>query len=190
MLCNEEGSNTSARMYYVRATASRQAHCEACSSDTSESIGIGVAVVIGAIVALGLASASVHYVWRRISEETRGEITMECVAIMTRFTPQNKIKILLGFYVHRELRKPLDPVTRPPLASIRLPSPQLLPSAMPHPPALRGGGEAPAPFASPTDNRARSCCHRPYRSSRLGWSPSTESLRRSSRPPGSISSSS
>ena len=101
LLCKEDHSNTSARKYYVRATASRQAHCEACDSDIGESVGIGVAVVVGTLVALGLATAGVRCAWRGVSEATRKQATTEFVALISRYTPQNKIKILLGFYVRR-----------------------------------------------------------------------------------------
>jgi len=87
-LCDR--SNDTTTVFYKPATADTMASCEPCSDTVSKTILLVVAV----FAAAALAMLIVLWIRRRLSSDRVAYLTR----IITNYTPQNKIKIILTFY--------------------------------------------------------------------------------------------
>ena len=77
--------------YYVAASGAAAAHCSECGSVLAITIGVGLASVIGVVLAWRLAVLARRTAPREVQD------FMEC--FMNEYTPRNKLKILVGFYM-------------------------------------------------------------------------------------------
>ena len=80
------------RIYYVRASSSEVASCKPCRDMMALTIGT---LVAGVVVALLLARAALWLYTKHVPMQSRTQLE----ATWTRFGIQNKVKILISFFV-------------------------------------------------------------------------------------------
>ena len=84
-LCDR--SNATARVYYVKASDSQVAHCEVCRNSTISTLLMAFGAVAFALL--------LSFLLRRYKPMQREGIKR----FMRRFSPQNKLKIMIAFYM-------------------------------------------------------------------------------------------